>query len=125
MHAISVPDTMMPGARHALVVAGYAITEVPGSPSQAPRYVLGQSSHRVHQAIALMDGLLTTREMQVLTGMAAGCPNGEIGRSLYLSEDTVKTHARRMFRKIGARDRAHAVAIGYQRGWLGRTAVAS
>ena len=38
--------------------------------------------------------------------------NAEIGRELYLSEDTVKTHARRLFRKLGASDRAHAVALG-------------
>ena len=33
-----------------------------------------------------------------------------------LSEDTVKTHARRLFRKLGARDRAQAVAVGFRRG---------
>ncbi len=35
---------------------------------------------------------------------------------LYLSEDTVKTHARRLFRKLGVRDRAQAVAHGFRRG---------
>ncbi len=42
--------------------------------------------------------------------MADGKSNAEIGRELFVSEDTVKTHARRLFRKLGARDRAHAVA---------------
>src|SRR6266487_4572377 len=49
---------------------------------------------------------LTERELQVLRGMADGKSNAEIGRDLYVSEDTVKTHARRLFRKLGARDRA-------------------
>ena len=40
----------------------------------------------------------------------------EIGRELFVSEDTVKTHARRLFRKLGARDRAHAVAAGFRAG---------
>ncbi len=59
---------------------------------------------------------LTERELQVLRGMADGKSNAEIGRELFVSEDTVKTHARRLFRKLGARDRAHAVAAGFRAG---------
>jgi DNA-binding NarL/FixJ family response regulator len=59
---------------------------------------------------------LTERELQVLRGMADGQSNAEIGRELFVSEDTVKTHARRLFRKLGARDRAHAVAAGFRAG---------
>jgi DNA-binding NarL/FixJ family response regulator len=59
---------------------------------------------------------LTEREMQVLRGMCEGKSNNEIGRDLFLSEDTVKTHARRLFRKLGVNDRAHAVASGFRLG---------
>jgi DNA-binding NarL/FixJ family response regulator len=59
---------------------------------------------------------LTERESQVLRGMADGKSNAEIGREIFVSEDTVKTHARRLFRKLGARDRAHAVAAGFRAG---------
>ena len=59
---------------------------------------------------------LTERELQVLTGMAAGQSNSQIGRELYLSEDTIKTHARRLFRKLGVNDRAQAVASGFRLG---------
>lgn len=59
---------------------------------------------------------LTDRELEVLSGMCEGQSNAEIGRALFLSEDTVKTHARRLFRKLGAADRAHAVAISLRRG---------
>jgi DNA-binding NarL/FixJ family response regulator len=59
---------------------------------------------------------LTERELQVLRRMADGKSNAEIGRELYVSEDTVKTHARRLFRKLGARDRAHAVAAAFRQG---------
>ena len=59
---------------------------------------------------------LTERELQVLRGMADGKSNAEIGRDLFVSEDTVKTHARRLFRKLGARDRAHAVASAFRAG---------
>jgi DNA-binding NarL/FixJ family response regulator len=61
---------------------------------------------------------LTAREIQVLEGMSHGRSNAEIGRELFLSEDTVKTHARRLFRKLGARDRAQAVALGFRRGFV-------
>jgi DNA-binding NarL/FixJ family response regulator len=59
---------------------------------------------------------LTERELQVLRGMSQGKSNSAIGRELYLSEDTVKTHARRLFRKLGVNDRAQAVALGFRRG---------
>ena len=61
---------------------------------------------------------LTEREMQVLRGMSEGKSNGQIGRGLYLSEDTVKTHAQRLFRKLGVNDRAHAVASGFRLGFV-------
>ena len=59
---------------------------------------------------------LTVRELQVLHGMSRGQSNRHIGRELVLSEDTVKADARRMFHKLGARDRAHAVALGLRTG---------
>jgi DNA-binding NarL/FixJ family response regulator len=59
---------------------------------------------------------LTERELQVLSGMSRGRSNAEIGKELYLSEDTVKTHARRLFRKLEAADRAQAVAVGFRGG---------
>lgn len=61
---------------------------------------------------------LTDRELQVLQGMSRGRSNGEIGEELFLSEDTIKTHARRLFKKLGARDRAHAVAVGFRHGFV-------
>jgi DNA-binding NarL/FixJ family response regulator len=59
---------------------------------------------------------LSERELQVLRGMSDGKSNGQIGRELFLSEDTVKTHARRLFRKLGVNDRAQAVALGFRHG---------
>ena len=62
--------------------------------------------------VVKMDQQLSERELQILRGMMRGLSNREIGRKLFLSEDTVKTHARRLFYKLDAHDRAHAVAIG-------------
>ena len=61
---------------------------------------------------------LSEREIEVLEGMSRGKSNAQIGRELFLSEDTVKTHARRLFRKMGAADRAQAVALGFRWGLL-------
>jgi DNA-binding NarL/FixJ family response regulator len=61
---------------------------------------------------------LTEREQQVLSGMAHGKSNAQIGRDLYLSEDTIKTHARRLFRKLEVGDRAQAVAAGFRYGFV-------
>lgn len=61
---------------------------------------------------------MTERELEVLDLMSRGLSNVEIGRKLYLAQDTVKTHARRLFKRLGARDRAHAVRLGFELGVL-------
>lgn len=71
----------------------------------------------VHEIAGPVVGL-TERERQVLDGMARGRSNAQIGAELFLSEDTIKTHARRLFRKLAAHDRAHAVAEGFRHGLL-------
>jgi DNA-binding NarL/FixJ family response regulator len=92
-----------------------AIDPVTGRPMVWP----GNEAGQITVADAQPTGrrlTLTERELQVLRGMADGKSNAEIGRELFVSEDTVKTHARRLFRKLGARDRAHAVAAGFRAG---------
>jgi DNA-binding NarL/FixJ family response regulator len=76
----------------------------------------GATSHA--RAFDLDAPVLTERERQVLTGMSAGKSNAQIGRDLYLSEDTIKTHARRLFRKLEVGDRAQAVAAGFRHGFV-------
>jgi DNA-binding CsgD family transcriptional regulator len=62
--------------------------------------------------------VLSTRERDVLLGMSFGMVNSDIGKKLIVGEDTVKTHNRRLFQKIGARDRAHATRLGFELGLL-------
>nr|WSU76445.1 response regulator transcription factor [Streptomyces anulatus] len=62
---------------------------------------------------------LSAREREVLALVARGTTNREIAAELFISEATVKTHLTHVFAKLGAKDRAAAVAVGYDRGILG------
>lgn len=61
---------------------------------------------------------LSPREAQILSLIAEGTSNAGIGLVLGVSEDTVKTLVKRLYRRLGARDRAHAVHLGHVRGLL-------
>ena len=63
---------------------------------------------------------LSVREVQVLVGVSRGLTNADIGRRLYLSAATVKSHVARLFRKLGATDRAEAVGSAWRAGLLVR-----
>jgi len=67
---------------------------------------------------AMLGQPLTDRETQVLRGAANGLSNAQIAAQLFLDINTVKSHMRRTFQKLGAADRAHAVALGLQQGVL-------
>ncbi|HEV2375642.1 MAG TPA: response regulator transcription factor [Streptosporangiaceae bacterium] len=59
---------------------------------------------------------LSAREAQVLLLVAQGLTNADIGRELYVSEATVKTHLLRVFGKLGVSDRTAAVTRAIERG---------
>jgi DNA-binding CsgD family transcriptional regulator len=62
---------------------------------------------------------LTHREIEVLRLAASGRSVGELADDLYLSPNTVKTHLAHSYEKLGAHNRAEAVALGVHSGLIG------
>ena len=61
---------------------------------------------------------LTEREREVLSLLAAGASNREIGARLYLAEGTVKNHVSNILSKLHAANRTHAVSLAREQGLL-------
>jgi DNA-binding NarL/FixJ family response regulator len=80
---------------------------------------LGRSRPGEHRIDPADEFGLSRREREVLGEVLTGLDNSRIAARLCISQDTVKSHVTAIFRKLGARDRAHAVALG-----LGTAAVA-
>jgi DNA-binding NarL/FixJ family response regulator len=78
------------------------------SPQVATR-VLGRMRAPAEEA-------LSSRELEILQAVARGLSNRQIGRELYVSEATVKTHLLRIFGKLGVDDRTAAVTVALERG---------
>jgi DNA-binding NarL/FixJ family response regulator len=108
---------------------GYVLKGAPAAEiAQAIRRVhAGESYLSARIASKLIDdvahprarrGLLSARERGVLRLVAAGLSNRQIAETLSISERTVKFHVTTIFNKLGADNRAQAVAIAAARGLL-------
>jgi DNA-binding NarL/FixJ family response regulator len=62
---------------------------------------------------------LSSRQHEILSLIADGLSNAEIGKLLFISTETVRTHVKQLLRRLDARDRTHAVSLAYQAGLLG------
>ena len=85
-----------------------------GKSALAPA-VASRLLRRMH---APVEEALSAREIEVLALVARGASNKEIGRSLYISEGTVKSHLIHIFSKLGVADRTAAVTVALERGLL-------
>jgi DNA-binding NarL/FixJ family response regulator len=69
--------------------------------------------------------LISGREYQVLYLLGNGIETKEIAQLLFVSPETVRTHSKSLLRKLGARNRAHAITIAHHLGILGGSPAAN
>lgn len=137
--------TSKPGAPHVLIVTtydtdadtlpaieagatGYLLKDAP--PEELAAAVRTAAAGRTTLAPAVADRLmnrlrvpgttLTKRETEVLTLVADGLSNQAIGRRLYLTEGTIKSHLARIYTKLGVDSRTAAIASATQLGLIRR-----
>jgi DNA-binding NarL/FixJ family response regulator len=103
------PEQLLAAIR--IVAAGEALL----SPS-ITRRVIKQFTRVPQHAPPSQVEDLTERELEVFRLIARGLSNAEIGRELYISDTTVKTHITHILQKLDLRDRVQAVVLAYQTG---------
>ena len=81
--------------------------------SNSPRQTLSKSTEINMQGIPL-----STRELDVLACLARGLTTNQIGKTLFISENTVKTHVRHILEKLEALNRTDAVIKAVQKGLI-------
>jgi len=128
---VVLADRAVPSTRRPLVTLGADDVEQAGSlPSDASAVQIDAALRAAAAGLivrpAETDGgfgagerasaaLITPRELEILTSIAAGLSNKAIARRLEISQHTVKFHIESLFRKLDARTRAEAVAKGLER----------
>ena len=98
-------------------------TVAEGDSLLAPRVTTRLLEHFVEgprpddELVSALDDL-TDRERDVLQLIARGMSNQDIGRELFLSEATIKTHVTRVLSKLGLKSRTQAVVVAYESGMV-------
>ena len=103
------PEQLIAAVR--IVAEGEALLSPP-----VTRRVIEQFTRLQRHAPPKAVAALTSREMDVYRLITQGLSNAEIGRELFISDTTVKTHVTRLLQKLGLRDRAQAIVLAYQTG---------
>ena len=103
------PEQLISAVR--TIAAGEALLSPP-----VTRRMIDQFARLNRQAPPKAVGTLTTREMDVFRLITRGLSNAKIGKALFISDTTVKTHVTRLLQKLGLRDRAQAIVLAYQTG---------
>lgn len=101
---------------------GYLLKSMPPSELAEVIRQVHKGKKRVPPEVAaqlaehMSDEDLTRRETEVLQRVAGGNRNRDIAELLFISEETVKVHLKRIMEKLGAKDRTQAIAIAVRRG---------
>jgi DNA-binding NarL/FixJ family response regulator len=106
------PEELLDAIR--VIARGDALLSPAATGSLIARF-LAQPDHPARATPVVLD-VLTVREREVLTFVAAGLSNDEIAERLLVSPLTAKTHVNRAMAKLGVRDRAQLVVLAYETG---------
>jgi DNA-binding NarL/FixJ family response regulator len=105
------PEELVRGVRQVAVGDGLL------APAVTRRLIEAFAHHYHKRGVApAVTATLSAREREVLELIARGLSNAEIAASLYLSENTVRTHVTHVLDKLGVRDRVQAVIFAYEAG---------
>lgn len=115
-HARALAESM--GYRGGLPLLYAARLEVPGPAGEALRTWLGPARPAADEASAPSGEAISERELEVLQLVSEGLSNPAIGKKLFISTGTVKTHVHRLLQKLGADNRTEAARIARQRGLI-------
>lgn len=101
------------------VAAGDAVIAPSATRRLLSRLTAGAAVHSESTAAARAAvATLSPREREIFLEIGRGSTNAEIAARLHLAESTVKSNVGRIFARIGARDRVHAVILAFQAGLL-------
>jgi two-component system nitrate/nitrite response regulator NarL len=95
-----------------------AVLRVATGETVVPPELAAGLATQIRQQAQAAEVALSEREQQVLSGFARGLSIPQLAGELYLGASTVKTHAQRLYEKLGVSDRAAAVAEGMRRGLI-------
>lgn len=110
-------DRVLRGGARGYLLKGASLDEIDRAIRAAARGETYLDPRVASRVIALSHApRLSAREREVLKHVAGGLSNKEIAGQLGISERTVKFHLTAIFEKLGAENRAQAVAIGRERG---------
>ncbi len=101
-----------------IVAAGEAMLSPTVTRTLIGHFAADGSQGRRQRALARLQ-VLTEREREVLVAVGRGLSNAEVGRSLFLSEATVKAHVSRLLLKLDATNRVQVAILAHDAGLLG------
>ncbi|NMD54555.1 MULTISPECIES: response regulator [Tsukamurella] len=107
------PRQLLDGVR--VVASGEAMLSPSVTRKLIERFATDPREDRRREALARV-AVLTDREHEVFLGVAAGGSNAQIGRDLFMSEATVKTHVSRLLDKLDAANRVQLAILAHDAG---------
>ena len=93
--------------------------------SGTDRDVVAQATRQSRFDEARGETVLTAREVEILEAVARGLSNRAVGRELFLSDQTVKFHLHKIYRKLAVGNRTEAAQTAYRLGLVRNVAIAA